>query len=69
MKLYINSKPAIQGQVVTSSTGKVGKLLHWTEPQKPKTPGEVYVQFDGEDFVNKFFPSTINGSFNILVKR
>jgi hypothetical protein len=59
-KLYINDKPAVKGQEVTTFRGEKLTLTGWREPHKPSSTGRVFVT---GNYVGEFFPSVIGGEF------
>jgi hypothetical protein len=63
MKLVINGKLAEREQAVTTSSGRTGKLKHWTLPNTSHRYGRVYVILDGDQAPCVFMPSAIGGTF------
>lgn len=62
MKLYIDGKEAVKGQVVTDFRGDKAILVDWRKPHKPSSTGRVIVELPNGD-IREYYPSVYNGEF------
>lgn len=63
MTLMINGKPAEKGQEVETFRGEKGILVGWKEPAHSSSSGRVYVQLEGHDFQNEWYPGVIRAEW------
>jgi len=63
MKLLINGKLALKGDIISDSKGNKAVLTSWQAPHKINSSGKVYVKWEDGSVQSEYFPSVFNGEF------